>query len=274
MKTILKKQQWGTKITTLCLAVVFFAATGCEKNNDLNTNEFTPQANTAKVENASKYSNVVEVKLMVYDRTTSEIHDNVNVFTNHYVEIARSDWKDGSFTIVLPETLTSNYLYPLINNNSLPTTIVDIPSTMFVSDENVRITGAYFVGVDKDGNAVATFSPVKIDAAFFDENIVGDGIKDAYTEAVFTFVNSDVAISGYTEGWGNYILVADSDYPGRFKETTNYSVEWKKGWSIWFFSRSQTRKSDTMIITQQWTTTPVSGLKWHGSKENLHLFQN
>jgi hypothetical protein len=232
--------------------IMLFVAIGCDKSEK-------PNEIKAKVENASKYRNVVKVKLMVYDRTTSERHGNVNVFTDHYVEIANGKWKNGGFTMEFPKTLAQNHIRPLINSNS-PTQIYYKQPTMTINDENVRVVDAYFVGVDKKGNAVAIFSPVKI-------------AENDNTKAFYTYADSDITISGYTKSEG-HAIPEHEDAPSWFEETTNYSVEWKKGWNVWSFSSNYTITGYTLIITKQWTTASVSGLKWYGSEEYLHIFQN
>jgi len=231
-----------TEKIILAFLLPFLLFTSCNKDNDININEIK-----AKVENASKYSNVVEVKLMVHDRNI-----------NKYVELARGKWKDGSFTIIPPKALGQNNINALIRDGRHPTNIHFVQSTMTISNENVRVGNIYFVGVDKRGNAVATFSPVKED-------------EDGYTETIFTYVDSDVTIFGYTYGEG-HTHPANEDAPSWFEITTTYSVEWKKGWNVWCFSRHHTRVDYTVITTEQWSTTPVSGLKWHGSDENLWKF--
>jgi len=218
-----------------------------------------------EVENASEFKNVVEVKLMVYERDSIRaVGSYGSTFTtNLYIALARSEWKDNGFTIEFPKTLASNYLYPLIRGDAIAPPITRIPKqpTTTISNGNVKVTTAYFVGYDKDGNVVAVFSPANID-------------KNGNTQtATFTYVNSDVSISGYSKA-GGHAMPIYPDGPSAFETTTNYSVKWKKGWNVWSLSRTHTVEGYTAITTEQWTTTPVSELKWYGSEENLHIFQN
>jgi len=101
-------------ILTTLLSCVFLI--GCKKeNDDTLSGTIVDGKITAKVENASKYSNVVEVKLMVYERDTiPTTQGSVTYFSGHYVELARSDWKNGRFTIELPKKLPANYLRWLV----------------------------------------------------------------------------------------------------------------------------------------------------------------
>ena len=254
-------------ITTLCLIVVaLFVAAACNKPEKVDENEFLyankVESIHAKIENASQYRNVAIVKLMVYDRTTNETHGNVNVFTDHYVEIARGEWKSGGFTIELPKTLDPNHIRPLIGDigGNHPTNIYFKQPTMTTSEENVKVADAYFVGIDKNGNVVATFSPLNM-------------VENGNTKAIFVYVDSDVTISGYIKREG-HAIPAHEGAPSWFEVTTNYSVEWEKGWNVLFLSRTHLATGFTMITTEQWASTFVSGLRWYGSEENLHMFQN
>ena len=154
MKTILKKPLWLTVITTLCFIVVtLFATTGCdkiEKLDEIESNVVTKIE--AKVENASKYNNIVAVKLMVFALSI-----------NDYIEFASGDWEGDGFTIVLPKTIDPNYLQVSEYNRGLLEPIANSSLTMAISNRNVKAGTAYFYGVDKDGNFVTSFYPLKID---------------------------------------------------------------------------------------------------------------
>jgi len=195
----------------------------------------------AKIENAAQYSNVAVVKLMGVD-----VDRDWNKF-----ELTRGDWKDDGFTIELPKTVTPNYLYPLINTNGLLITIVNPPATMTISNENVKIGNAYFWGFDNEDRwVVDEFYPFKM--------INGGG----NSKSVFlTYVDSDVIISGYTEGsiiyhgfdeaTGATLLLAG-------EITTTYSINWKKGWNVWSYSQLQNGST----FTEQWTSISVCELEW------------
>jgi hypothetical protein len=246
MKIIFKRPLSFTVIMTLCLvAVTLFAATGCAELEKPDEDELFLHV---KVENASEYSNVVEVILM---------RDNRNV------ALARGKWKDGGFTIALPKTLDPNYLHALINNDSnsgLPVTIIDRP-TVTISNKNIKVGNVSFFGLDKDGKVVTCFSPFEID-------------KDGNSkEAFYTYVDTNVTISGYTEREGVILLEFDAmlgflfQYVWWKKITTTYSIEWEKGWNIWtpssFYDLSE------RIVTEEWSTTFVNRLKWYGGVDGL-----
>jgi len=201
---------------------------------------------TAKVENASEFSNVVEVKLMAYNNARN---------VNRHIELARGIWKNDGFTIELPEMLDTFFLHPLVRGNRLLNGrywpgIEEMQPTLTISNEKVNVTNNYFVGVDKYGEEVATFSFMKID----------DG-----SHAIFTYVDSDVTISGYriTE------FQAQPNWPWSSRDITTYSVNWKKGWNVWYFSYIQSVTDSISIREIHWSTSPISGQKWYGNPIEL-----
>ena len=203
----------------------------------------------AKVENASTYSNIVDVKLMGFDRNLDE-----------NVELARGEWKDGEFEIELPSTLTKNFLYGLINNNGLPSTIINVQPTLHVSNKNVLLTNVEFWGVDIDDKLVTRFYPFMI---------YEDGNAE---KAICTYVDSDVTISGYTE---TEVAITEYDEGKNMNiwylwgKNTSYSIKWGKGWNLWNLSSSKSATERT--ITEQWSTTPFSGLKWYLEEDSNYL---
>ena len=204
----------------------------------------------AKVENASRYNNIVEVRIIMY---------NSNIDKD--VELARGEWKDGGFTISLPKTVDSNYLYSLIDNEGASTTIIDTPSTLNINNRKIKIWNTQFRGVDKNGNLVTHFYPFEIEA---DGNIKG---------FFYTYADSDVTISGYTEREGAIITEYDVELFRDIiimrvwwdKITTSYSVKWKKGWNIWGLSRFY--NIPERIVTEKWSSTPTNKLNWYGGED-------
>ena len=224
-------------ILATLLSCVFLI--GCKKeNDDTLSGAIVDGKITAKVENASGCSNVVEVKLRVNDLHGAGLP----------IELARGDWKDGGFTIELPKTLDPNYLRALVNYDGL---IIGTPSTMTISNKNVKFALANLLGFDKDGNVIANFYPYN---AYEDGKIV-----------FLIYVDSDVTISGYDKGE----VIGHCDGGDMYlevlciwKKTTTYSIKWEKGWNVWCLSRSESIKKRT--ITEKWSTIPVSELKWYG----------
>ena len=220
-----------------------------EENEGLYKNFELPSS--VHVVNASEYSHVVAVKLMVGHRgTICKFH-----------EFARSDWNDGSFSMVLPAINDSVYFESPFDGFRL----LSYAPTVTISNINVKDVEAFFIGVDKDDNAVAVFSPFREDVS--DVDIVGDGLKVSETEAFFQFVDANVTISGYSRVWGTFINPEGSLHPGDLFRNRYYLLNWVKGWNIWFLSKSYIRVSNTMMETEIWSTVPVDGLKWYGSKQ-------
>ena len=206
----------------------------------------------AKVENASDYDDGVEVKLLMY------------IGTDGVIEVARGEWKGKGFKMVIPEEINPNYLNTYLKTY-LPKAVDDPPSTLTITGEkNVKVVwDADFRGYNKDGKQVARFF------AYDNAYPTWDGIPQ------FTYVDSDVTISGYVE---EQVLAPECgvDYMRvdgqvvdpilyEWKKTTTFSIEWKKGWNIWRFSGSISRPS-IGIMKEEWATTPKNRIIWSGRR--------
>jgi hypothetical protein len=254
-----KRSLWFTAIATLCFIVgVLFAATGCDKFEKPDVEEpavENPDGNVvyAKVENPSRFSDVVEVKLVIYDNVGG------------HIELARGDWKDDGFTIVLPKMLNPNNLHALINNNDINSgiapTITNTSSTMTISNKNVKVGNADFLAIDKDGNQVTNFFLSEIDE---DGNKVPSGIT------YFTYVDTNVTIYGHSErevlGYpcGDIHWVDKPIASVLWKETNVYSIEWKKGWNVWRLTGGANCLEETR--KEEWSTIPINKLVWASNK--------
>lgn len=241
----MKKSIFFTSIIVFAVTMLF----GCIDNNDY-TDADTKSSIFVKVENASKYSHIVEVKLMCYDKSK-----------DRSIELASGDWKDDGFTIVLPKTLEPNYFNALVNNGEIGfPTIINTSSTMNINNKNVKVGSVNFWGVDKDGNWVTHFYPFEID-------------KDGDAKSAFyTFVDADVTISGYTESntvIGEYDEEINATILHEWKTTTNYSVKWKKGWNVWSLSKSESAPERT--ITEKWSNVSIDELKWYAGEDLSEL---
>ena len=227
------KQLFKSFILLLMLMVL---VSSCEKVGDKPYEDVL----YAKVENASEFSDIVEVKLMIH------VGESIG-----WVELACGKWKGDGFKIVLPKTIAPNYLNPLILDGWRK--LYTEESTISVSNPNVEVRDFSFLeGVDKYGNAVASFKPFEIDE--------GGNVKDVY----YTYVDSDVTISGYSESV--FTVMPDEGYTGPYewKMTTTYSIEWKKGWNVWWTSSSWYALEAT--VTRKYSTNSSSELNWRGTK--------
>jgi hypothetical protein len=236
MKAILKKTQWFAAMITLCFIVVaLFVTTGCDKNENFDKDELCFHA---KVENSSKYNNIVEVKLIMR-----------NGITHEDVELAHGDWKDGSFTIILPKINRNNYR-EFVNYRILPKTIIEKSTTITISNKDARSGTAEFLGVDKEGNVVTRFFPHRIDE---DGNMA---------KVYFKYINTDVNISGYIEAGVSieeYDEYINADIMWWWKNYTIYSIEYREGWNV---SSFQSYLEETIIDKE--STTSIHNLKWYG----------
>ena len=231
------KLQLYNIVTLLLLLMGLFSCTKNEDNRSINIDNLS-----AQVKNASSFNSIAEVKLLIYD-----------ISANRDTELAFGDWKNDGFTIVFPKILESKYLHTIIrgewwwslanSNYFAPSTVIDTMSTISISNKNIKITDACFSGVNKDGLGITFFSL---------DNVGGISFRnESFTEAIFTYVDSDVTIYGYNRN--------------RSDLTKEYSINWKRGWNVWYRSVSHMRRGESIITKEQWTTTPVNGLKWYGN---------
>ena len=204
----------------------------------------------AKVENASKYSNIVAVKLIVYAINAGGV-----------IELARGDWKGDGFTIVFPEMVNPNYLQVSQYNRGLLEPIDNTSLNMTISNRNAKATTAHFWGIDKEGNLVTSFYPLKIN---------GGGNAN---EVFFSYVNSDVTITGHNETKA----VQDFEVNGTrhialVRTSTTYSINLKKGWNAWWLSNIRCEQNFT--ITNKWSSAPIDKQKWFSFEDKWAILRN
>ena len=163
----------------------------------------------AKVENAEEFSNVVEVRLMAGNTV-----------------LARSDFKDGSFTIELPEMVPQNYLRPFVTFTNL---IPMRPPKSLLNNKNVKAAHGYLKGFDEDGNFVGDLLLIK------------SSNDSQYVLYLGFFIYVDA-----------FVTVLGSD---RF---STYSITARKGWNILY------RTTNYDLETVDWSTTiPIDGMRWY-----------
>jgi len=192
----------------------------------------------ANVENASKYSRATEVWWSWYDMDLRTI-----------IKPARAEWKNGSFAIELPETLDSNYL-----NGSFGGSL----DLLTISNRDVKTKEATFAAFENNGNYVTSLFHAK-------------KTENGYVRAFYIYADSDATFYGSTTS-GAYLTEKDNNGHCSlylWKINTTFSVSWKKGWNIWYLSSSYSKAE--RIITKQWSSTPVCGLKWYGGEEFLAM---
>jgi len=222
----------------------------CSMDNDL-INEAGNLLETSyfKVENASDFSNISEVIIMGYDRSTQDVN------SYEFVKLARGDWKDGGFSISLPKTLNPNFLRKFTHIGWMPQSVIDVSPAIFNSNRNVKVGDVEFWGVDKDGYKVAMFFPSKIDEE-------GNGLR-----AFFMYANSDATISGFADG---VITVRPEGGHRILQIRTIYSIEWKKGWNAFTYSGFESIAEET--LREELSSVGFGSLKWHGRSANNIIY--
>ena len=161
---------------------------------------------------------------------------SINPFGYETIDLARENWECNGFTFYLPKTINPNYLMPIDFN---------LPTTVDISNKNAKIGTVFIAAYDKDGSFVNNLAPCK-------------EIKDGYyVQANYVYVDSDVTISGYYK--------SESVYN---EAMITYSLEYKKGWNVWYYLSYRTRTGDKVTVANEWTTTPVSSLKWYGEERH------
>ena len=255
METTLKKPLWLTATTLLCfIIVILFVAIGCDKIEKHEEDEVYFYIKIGDihtfVENASEFDDVVAIRISVPGRNL------------YRVDLGHFERKDNVFRIALPETLSPNDLHALVNPIRVPMwplapNIPETPSTMFISNKDARTVIANFEGMNKHGHPVANFFPIKTD-----QN--GDLIWNGSVH--FTYVDSDVTISGYKKQLliGN-ISPQSGNVP--FERTTYYSIEWKRGWNLWGWTRETFTELEhgEYKVVERWSS-PINSWKWFGAR--------
>ena len=174
---IIKKPLTFKALKTLCFIVVSLLVTSsCSKEKPEEEEEivyydyfFDGKKIEAKVHNASKFKNIVEVVILLYDGINKRL-------------IARGGiWNDDGFTILLPETVNQNFLVPILQSRISPYFFgyPPCPEVTF-SNLDVNVFDLWDIsGVDKDGIVLAHFSP-----------------RGYRSLPFYTYVDSDVNIYG------------------------------------------------------------------------------
>jgi len=187
----------------------------------------------AKVENAEKFGNIVEVRLII------ALPPAESGLPNRHIEIARGDWKDCGFAIELPKTVNPNHLSRLTPDGRWRVRLnryiysEELSAATTISNRNARTVSGELGGFDKNGDLVAFFS-------------FGNMIdEDNYTRAVFTYVDSDVTVLGNSVRGHEISAYDEISY---LKVLGTYSIEWKRGWNLSSLAKSRTVTDSTLNI--------------------------
>jgi len=171
MKKLLKKL---ALLPLFCGLVLTSACSNDDENgngNDIPTSWFDGTI-TATVVNGNDYNDLIS-------RVGAVTRANNSLET-----IATSAWSSGGFTITLPETLESRFLW------SIESEFEDMPHVI-ISDRNARISSAEIEAFDDQNNVVGVFMNIREDENLFVMTIL------AYADRDVSQIGSD----GYDQTW-------------------------------------------------------------------------
>jgi len=177
---------------------------------------------TAKVENASDFNGLTNVKLTVETPEKNEV-------------IATTDFRNGGFTLNLPETVEVKYLISVEE-------VWGFVGEITVSNKNAKLCLVNIEGYNSQDEHIAVFYYVKEKG-------------NTFSLVIYFYTDSDVNISGtgkYTEDKIEYIDVC--------------SLFLKKGWNSVYVT--STVASSNKQVTTEYTSIPIEGLKWYGEFKN------
>ena len=174
---------------------------------------------TAKIENASDFSDVTKVKILAWDN-------------GNEIVLATADFKDGGFTLNLPERVNSNLLY----------LIEDYFSMVTISNKNAKWRSIVVIhGYNKDDEYVAFF------------RLANEQYNSEFY-CKYLYVDSYLMITGDQYYFSN----------GSLALIEVYDISLKKGWNVLHETRSYTEEG---VLQSEFRTSPaIEGMKWFGYK--------
>ena len=200
------------------MGIVLF---GCDKEDDDNKNDQDGEGAvteiTVKFENASDVSDISKVKLIMPDYTATG-----------GVIVATADFKNGSCTLNLPETVDAKCLRP----------INGLWGNVTISNNNANISeGVDIIGFNSQDEMISYF---------YCEKNEGNVFSIVY----YAYADSDVNVSG------NAIDNKDPNNVGVF------SLFLKKGWNAVYEKITETTQNGETSYHTECTSSPIKGLKW------------
>jgi len=209
MKKLLKK------LALLPLFCGFILTSACsnddENGNDIPTSWFDGTI-TATVVNGNDYNDLISrVEAVTWANNSRET-------------IATGAWSSGGFTITLPATLESRFLW------SIESEFEDMPHVT-ISDRNARISDTEIEAFDDQNNVVGVFMNIRED-----ENL--------FVMTILAYADRDVSLIGTDEGDG-------------YRQTWNLSL--RRGWNKIYVVERETATG--YIIS--YTTEAVNSLRWY-----------
>jgi len=216
-------------IAALVVAAVF---TSCGRDND---GDECVEGETgvvtqiiAKVENAAEYNLIDMVAL------------RAQISLNQREVLAVADFKNGGFTLQLPETVDEKYLRPISDRWGEGITISNTSAKIF---SNAYISGYKDDALNRSYNTLECIKEIET------SNSVSLYLKE------YWYVDSDVNVSGtHTETFQQFIT-----------SNSTVSLVLKKGWNVVYIKYIQSDPRSMGFVTEYKTelrNTAICGLKW------------
>ena len=219
----------------LCIVICFCAGivfSGCNKDND-GTGTSSIKSIVAQVVHGANFNSEIDVvkAVMYYGEDEKE-----------YV-VAEGEYKNGGFTIILPETVDNKYLQ---SDGEVDIEYVGegVPDGIKVSDPTVRMGVIDLEGYKSDEY---------IDDFIYAKFQISEK-KITLSAGGFCYVDKDVKITG---------SVSEKDEEG-YKMTVSCNMFLKQGWNIMYVSLVFIENE--MIISA--TTKDPGGMKWYYSGDD------
>jgi len=217
-------------VACFCAGIVL---SGCNKDDDA-PGTSSVKSIVAQVVHGANFNSGIDVVKAVMKYGEDEEKEYV---------VAEGEYKNGGFTIFLPETVDDKYLQ---SGGEIDIEYVEegIPDGIKVSDPTVRMGVIDLEGFKSD-EYLDDFIYAKFQISEKELSLVAGG---------FCYVDKDVKITG---------SVSEKDEKGN-KMTVSCNMFLKQGWNIMYVSLSFTEKE--MIISA--ATKDPGGMKWYYSGDN------
>lgn len=205
------------KTAIVCLFTVV-AISSCKKDDDGETIPSGSIRNTITVTIGNGYDDIIDsVKAETWD-------------VGNHIVLAKTEYKNGGFTITLPDSVSSQYLPSLFGD--------EIPEGITASNGNVKSAGVRLYAYKSD-------------------------IRENYFRLRSGDWNGGLV---YIDG-DSYITGTSTDYMEEEDYTiiSIYSLNLKKGWNIVYERETRTENS----VTYERTTAAPAGAKWYFSGEDI-----
>ncbi|MDR0799367.1 MAG: hypothetical protein LBN18_06385, partial [Dysgonamonadaceae bacterium] len=162
----------------ICLAITTFIFVACHHDDDEGGNS-SVQTVSGEIEMGANYAiDSVYVKLSKVGKM--QIGDGI---------VARSAYKNGSFTLNLPENLNDWFLYS-INDE-------EIPNNITISDKTVKVADFSELQAYKDGEHIGYFFKANVDPeSFLDDEAYIAAFAKGFTQVMYMYADKPFTIKG------------------------------------------------------------------------------